>query len=121
MSGDTVDDSRADAVSDTDRAAWFAGRAAAPQQRARLPVPEFAGAVGLTARAVTGVDLGRPELPAHTWAEVFAGEQWIAVDPVYGQAPASVTLLRVVVGGSDRPLVLVPLIGSLKPTTLSIQ
>jgi len=81
----------------------------------------LATSAGLTARAVTGIDLSRPELPSHTWAEVLSGDAWIAVDPAYGQAPASVSLLRIIIGGSDRPLTLVPLIASLKPTTLSIQ
>ena len=81
----------------------------------------IAASAGLAARAVTGIDLSRLELPSHTWAEVLSGDQWIAVDPAYGQAPASVSLLRIIMGGSDRPLILVPLIGSLKATTLSIQ
>ena len=76
---------------------------------------------GYEARVVSGIDLSRKELPGHAWVEVLLDGEWIAVDPIYGQAPASVSLLRVVVGGSDRPLVLVPLIGSLKPTTLAIQ
>lgn len=73
---------------------------------------------GYEARVVSGIDLSRRELPGHAWVEVLVDGAWVAVDPIYGQAPASVSLLRVVVGGSDRPLVLVPLVGSLKPTLL---
>ena len=80
-----------------------------------------AGSAGYETRVVSGIDLSRAELPGHAWVEVRIDGAWVAVDPIYGQAPASVSLLRVVVGGSDRPLVLVPLIGSLKPTTLAIQ
>ena len=90
----------------------------------REPVTVFidlAGAAGFTARRVSGIDLARPELPSHTWVEVQDGARWIAVDPTYGQAPASASLLRVVVGGSARPLLLVPLIGSLTSTTLVTQ
>ena len=82
---------------------------------------EAAKRAGHEARVVSGIDLSRAELPGHAWVEVLVNGEWIAVDPIYGQAPAAVSLLRVVVGGSDRPLVLVPLIGSLKPTTLTIQ
>ena len=94
---------------------------AAPRNERVSRFLTIAASAGLAARGVTGIDLSRPELPSHTWAEVLSDGSWIAVDPAYGQAPASVSLLRVVAGGSDRPLVLVPLIGSLKPTTLSIQ
>jgi hypothetical protein len=119
VSGDTVT-IRAGTVPDT--VATLVRRAAAAPGAERVTrFLEFAAGAGIVARTVTGIDLARAELPSHTWAEVFAGNQWVAVDPRYGQAPASVSLLRVVVGGSDRPLVLVPLIGSLRPTTLSIQ
>jgi hypothetical protein len=118
VSGDTVT-IRAEPVPDS--LAVLVRRAA---RLGRDPVTVFsdlARAAGYTTRRVSGVDLARPELPAHTWVEVQDGERWIAVDPVYGQAPASVSLLRVVVGGSDRPLILVPLIASLKSTTLVTQ
>ena len=118
VNGDTVT-IRAEPV--PDRLAVLVRRAA---RLGRDPVTVFidlAGAAGFTARRVSGIDLARPELPSHTWVEVQDGQRWIAVDPVYGQAPASVSLLRVVVGGSDRPLLLVPLIGSLTSTTLVTQ
>lgn len=80
---------------------------------------ELARLAGMPARMVSGVDVGRPELPAHIWAEVWTGDRWTAVDPVYGSLPASPTLLRVTTGSAGRPLALVPLIGSLRTTVLS--
>jgi hypothetical protein len=98
------------------RRAW-----ATPRQERVARFVALATESGLSARIVTGIDLGRRELPSHTWAEVLSGDEWIAVDPVYGQAPASASLLRVILGGPDRPLSLVPLVGALTPSTLSIQ
>jgi hypothetical protein len=80
---------------------------------------ELARLAGRPARMVSGVDVGRPELPAHVWAEVWTGDRWTAVDPVYGHVPASPTLLRVTTGSAGRPLALVPLIGSLRTTVRS--
>lgn len=73
----------------------------------------------MTARPVVGLDLSRLELPSHTWVEVESDGGWIAVDPAFGQAPAAVSLLRVARGESEGPLVLVPLIGALRSTTLT--
>ncbi|HET9512902.1 MAG TPA: transglutaminase domain-containing protein, partial [Gemmatimonadales bacterium] len=82
-------------------------------------VVELARLAGMPARMVSGVDVARPELPAHVWAEVWTGDRWTAVDPVYGSVPVSPTLLRVTTGSAGRPLALVPLIGSLRTTVLS--
>jgi len=119
VTGDTVtiraDSIEAPVVSMVRRAS------AAPRNERVSRFLELAGAAGLTARAVSGLDMHRPELPSHRWAEVLTQGRWVAVDPVYGQAPAAVSMLRVVVGGSDSPLTLVPLIGALRSTTLTIQ
>jgi hypothetical protein len=72
---------------------------------------------GYPARAVFGVDVTRPGLPAHVWAEVWR-LGWEAVDPGRGHAPASTTLLRIGEGATIRPLALVPLIGGLRVTVL---
>lgn len=119
VSGDTVT-IRADQVPAEIQAMVRQAAAAPPTERVRRFVSQ-ATASGTPVRSVAGVDLDRPELPSHMWAEVQVDGRWMAVDPVYGQAPASVSLLRVVVGGSNRPLILVPLIASLQATTLSIQ
>ena len=119
VNGDTVT-IRAEPVPEGIRA-LVRRAAAAPTTDRVARFVSYASAAGLAVRTVAGVDLARPELPSHTWVEVQSDGTWLAVDPVYRQAPAAVSLLRVVVGGSDRPLVLVPLIGSLKATTLVTQ
>ena len=74
--------------------------------------------VGIAARPVTGVDVSRPGLPAHAWAEIWR-DGWMAIDPVFGDVPASACLLRVTEGAAPRPLVLVPLIGNLRTTMVA--
>ncbi|HEX9166356.1 MAG TPA: transglutaminase domain-containing protein [Gemmatimonadales bacterium] len=68
---------------------------------------------GYRARPVYGVDVSRDPLPAHQWVEVWRNG-WEAVDPVFGEAPASTTLLRIGEGASMRPLVMVPQVGGLR-------
>lgn len=117
--GDTVI-IRVDTIPEAVSALMRAVQTVAPGERAsRFLV--LAGEAGIVARSVIGIDLGRLELPRHRWVEVRSGDRWLAVDPFYGQAPAAASLLRVAVGGSDRALTLVPLIGSLRSTTLMIQ
>ena len=69
------------------------------------------------ARAVFGVDVSRDQLPAHQWVEVWRNG-WEALDPVFGEAPASTALLRIGEGASIRPLVMVPQVGGLRVRTL---
>jgi transglutaminase-like putative cysteine protease len=73
---------------------------------------------GFPARAVAGVDVSDTTLPAHAWVEVWRNG-WQAVDPVYGNVPASAYLLRVTEGAGAHPLVLVPLVGGLRTALLS--
>lgn len=72
---------------------------------------------GYPSRAVYGVDVTRGHLPAHQWAEVWR-EGWEAVDPVFGQAPASTALLRIGVGATVRPLAMVTQAGGLRVSVL---
>lgn len=72
---------------------------------------------GYPVRMVYGVDVGRPELPAHLWAEAWR-DGWRAVDPARGTAPASTTLLRLGEGTTIRPLAVVPVLGGLRVTEL---
>lgn len=119
VTGDTVT-IRADAIEAT-IVALVRRASVAPRNERVSSFLALAEAAGFTARAVSGLDMSRLELPAHSWAEVLIGNHWVAVDPMYGQAPAAVSMLRVAVGGADRPLILVPLIGALRSTTLTIQ
>ena len=73
---------------------------------------------GYPARAVAGLDVSDSTLPAHTWVEVWR-DGWQAVDPVFGDVPASAYLLKVTEGTGAHPLVLVPLVGGLRTTLLS--
>jgi hypothetical protein len=72
---------------------------------------------GYPSRAVHGVEVTRAHLPAHQWAEVWR-EGWEAVDPVFGQAPASTSLLRTGVGATARPLAMVTQAGGLRVRVL---
>jgi transglutaminase-like putative cysteine protease len=71
----------------------------------------MARAVGLPARAVSGVAVLPAGIFGHAWSEVWTGE-WLAVDPTFGQVPASPRLVRATIGGSSGPIDLVPLLGS---------
>jgi transglutaminase-like putative cysteine protease len=77
----------------------------------------LADLAGYPARSVYGVDVSRDPLPAHQWVEVWR-DGWQAVDPVFGEAPASTALLRIGEGASMRPLVMVPQVGGLRVRTL---
>jgi hypothetical protein len=90
-------------------------RRATPEGKARLLVA-LARQAGWAARVVSGVVVTQPDLPGHTWVEVWQG-RWIAVDPLFGQVPASAALLRAV-EGPGRPLVLVPRVGALRATVV---
>jgi hypothetical protein len=79
-----------------------------------VALAEFAG---YRARPVYGVDVSQDALPAHQWAEVWR-DGWEAVDPVFGQAPASTALLRVGEGAWLRPLLMVTQVGGLRARTL---
>jgi transglutaminase-like putative cysteine protease len=73
----------------------------------------MARAVGLPARIATGLAYIDRKFYYHAWPEVFVGE-WIAVDPTLGQFPADAAHLRFAVGGLDRQLDLLRLIGNLE-------
>jgi transglutaminase-like putative cysteine protease len=93
-------------------------RTASAEGKVQLLV-QLARLAGMPARPVVGVDVSQPELPAHVWAEVWQHDRWVAVDPVFGHAPAAASLLRVVEGFNARPLALVPLVASLRTTILT--
>ncbi|MGE0439614.1 MAG: transglutaminase domain-containing protein [Gemmatimonadales bacterium] len=73
---------------------------------------DLARARGLTARRVGGVAVIRGRNYGHTWAEILVSGQWHAVDPTFGQLPASPTLVRVAPGGTGRAIDLLPFMGS---------
>ena len=71
--------------------------------------------VGLPARPVAGLLVGRGGVRLHTWAEAFIGD-WVPVDPAFGQFPASPVHARLVVGATSHWAEYLPLAGALRPT-----
>jgi len=69
-------------------------------------------ALDLPARAVSGVLVQAGRMYGHAWVEVELGGEWLAIDPTFGQIPASNRLIRVMVGAAGRPIDLVPLLAA---------
>ena len=93
----------------------FESRRAGPEGKAALFV-DFARTRGLSARAVSGVAVVGGRIFGHAWAEVRIDGTWLAVDPTFGQVPASPRLIRISVGGSGQAIDLVPILGSARIT-----
>lgn len=74
----------------------------------------LARAAGLPARTAAGVVYLRGRFFYHAWPEVWLGDQWVAVDPTFGQFPADAAHLRFVIGGLARQVELIRLIGRLE-------
>ncbi len=90
-------------------------RRAGAEGKAALMV-DFARSLDLPARTVGGVALVAGRAVGHAWAEVRIDGVWVAVDPTFGQVPASPRLIRVGVGISGQAIDLVPLLGSARIT-----
>jgi hypothetical protein len=73
----------------------------------------LARAAGVPARVATGLAYVNGKFYYHAWPEVFLND-WVAVDPTFGQFPADAAHLRFVVGGLARQAELFRLIGNLK-------
>jgi hypothetical protein len=73
----------------------------------------LARAAGVPARIATGLAYVNGKFYYHAWPEVFLND-WVAVDPTFGQFPADAAHLRFVVGGLARQAELFRLIGNLK-------
>lgn len=57
----------------------------------------------------------------HAWPEVWTGSDWIALDPTLGQVPADATHIRFVVGGLDRQVDILSLIGTLRADVVRVS
>lgn len=77
----------------------------------------LARALGLPARTAVGLVYLDGSFFYHAWPEVWLGE-WVAMDPTFGQAPASAAHLRFVVGGLAQQVEIVRLIGRLQVEVL---
>jgi transglutaminase-like putative cysteine protease len=73
----------------------------------------LARAVGIPARIATGLAFVRGKFYYHAWPEVWL-DDWVPVDPTFGQFPADAAHLRFVVGGLGRQTELLRLIGNLQ-------
>jgi hypothetical protein len=80
----------------------------------------LARAVGLPARIAAGLAFVDGKFYYHAWPEVFLND-WVAVDPTFGQFPADAAHLRFVVGGLARQTELLRLMGNLKIDVLSVN
>lgn len=72
----------------------------------------LARAIGLPARTAAGLVYVDGRFYYHAWPEVYLND-WVAVDPTFGQFPADAAHLRFTLGGLARQVELVRLIGRL--------
>ena len=80
----------------------------------------LARAVGLPARVAAGLAFVDGKFYYHAWPEVLLND-WVAVDPTFGQFPADAAHLRFIVGGLARQTELLRLMGNLKIDVLSVN
>jgi len=80
----------------------------------------LARAVGLPARIAAGLAFVDGKFYYHAWPEVLLND-WVAVDPTFGQFPADAAHLRFIVGGLARQTELLRLMGNLKIDVLSVN
>lgn len=86
----------------------------------------MARALGIPARVAVGLVFVRGAFYYHAWPEVFVPtahgySTWLAVDPTLDEYPADATHLRLVRGGLDRQVAVLPLIGKARITVLEVQ
>jgi hypothetical protein len=80
----------------------------------------LARAVGIPARVTAGLAYLDGKFYYHAWPEILLND-WVAVDPTFGQFPADAAHLRFVVGGLTRQTELLRLMGNLKIDVLSVN
>ncbi len=77
-------------------------------------------AAGLPARIAAGLAYVDGKFYYHAWPEIFLDE-WVPVDPTFGQFPADAAHLRFIVGGLARQTELLRLMGNLRIDVLSVN
>jgi Transglutaminase-like superfamily len=80
----------------------------------------LARAAGLPARVAAGLAYVDGKFYYHAWPEVFL-DNWVPVDPTFGQFPADAAHLRFTVGGLARQTELLRLMGNLRIDVLSVN
>jgi transglutaminase-like putative cysteine protease len=78
----------------------------------------LARAIGLPARIASGLAYVDGKFYYHAWPEVLLND-WVAVDPTFGQFPADAAHLRFIVGGLGRQTELLRLMGNLEIDVLA--
>lgn len=78
----------------------------------------LARAAGIPARVAAGLAYLDGKFYYHAWPEIWL-ERWVAVDPTFGQFPADASHIRFVIGGLNRQVELLRLMGALHITVLS--
>lgn len=79
----------------------------------------LARAAGIPTRTVVGLvynDRGTEGhgFYYHAWVEVFAGKEWVSMDPTWNQTPVDVTHIAFVEGGLDKQVQVTSLMGKIK-------
>ncbi|MCA1789754.1 MAG: transglutaminase-like domain-containing protein, partial [Thioalkalivibrio sp.] len=80
----------------------------------------LARALGLPARTAVGLVYVNGAFFYHAWPEVWLDE-WVAVDPTFGQYPADASHIRFVTGGLAQQVEIVRLIGNLEIEVLDMD
>jgi transglutaminase-like putative cysteine protease len=78
----------------------------------------LARGLGIPTRIASGLAFVNGKFYYHEWPEVYIND-WVAVDPTFGQFPADASHLRFVVGGLAKQTELLRLMGTLKISVLS--
>ena len=79
----------------------------------------MARALGLPARTAVGLVYVNGAFFYHAWPEVWLDE-WVAVDPTFGQVPADASHIRFVIGGLAQQVEILRLIGNLDIEVLGL-
>ncbi|MEW6267377.1 MAG: transglutaminase-like domain-containing protein [Thermodesulfobacteriota bacterium] len=77
-------------------------------------------ALGVPAKVCVGLLYFQGRFYYHAWLEVYYG-QWLAIDPLLGQAPADATHIRLLTGGLNRQAELIRVIGRLEVEILAVE
>ena len=80
----------------------------------------LARALHLPARVAAGLVYVDRKFYYHAWPEVYLND-WVAVDPTFGQFPADASHLRFITGGLNRQTELLRLMGNLKIDVLNAR
>jgi hypothetical protein len=78
----------------------------------------LARGLGIPTRIASGLAFVNGKFYYHEWPEVYIND-WVAVDPTFGQFPADASHLRFVIGGLAKQTELLRLMGTLKISVLS--